>query len=1101
MQHARLAIVASALLIAGSVAQEPSSTAPQPVLDLTLLKDLKARAIGPAVCSGRIGAVAGVPGDPRIVWAGAASGGLWKSTDSGVRFTPVFDDQNCTSIGAIAIDPRSPDVVWVGTGEGNPRNSASVGRGVYRTRDGGKTWEHLGLEKTEKIHRVVLHPNDPDIAFVAALGTSWNDSEDRGLYRTNDGGKTWDKVLYVDESTGCSDFVIDASNPNKMFATMWQHRRTPYFFDSGGEGSGIHRSLDGGKTWTKLGSDDGLPKGKLGRVSMAIARSAPHIVYALVEAKKSVLLRSTDGGHSFSTVNRGDSIAPRPFYFCDIRVDSDDPDRVYNLHTTIDVSTDGGKSFSGLVGWGDAHPDHHSMWIDPTDPQRILLGNDGGVYTSLDRGNTWRFCRNLPLAQFYHVAVDDEEPFNVYGGLQDNGSWRGPSTVWENGGIRNLHWQEVAFGDGFATLPFPDDSQQGYAMSQGGNLLRWDLRTGSQTRIRPPAPDADTKLRFNWNAAIAQDPFDAGTIYYGSQFVHQSTDRGDSWSVISPDLTTNNPEWQKQDESGGLSLDATGAENYCSIITIACSPKQQGVLWVGTDDGRVHVSKDGGSSWRSCEDAIPGLPRHTWCPHIEASKFDAGTAYAVFDGHRTFDWTPYVYQTTDYGVTWTSLATDDIDGYCLVIEQDPMHQDLLWVGTEFGLFVSVDGGKAWQKWTHGVPTCSAMAITTQPRTGDLVVGSHGRAIFVLDNPTVLRGLTPEILGKKLHLFDAQPAIAYETQQSPSTRFPGNGEFRGPTKARGAMLDLIVNADELKHPDPDEEKERRAAMKASKKKEPKEQGDESESSEEATDEDAEKAEKKKKKDDDGPAKDEIKVEVRDAEGTVIRTFTRKVHLGFNRVIWRLERDGKPGPGRTLQKEPKLPPGGREVLPGVYDVTVHFQGESQTTKVEVRPDPRVDVPMADRQARDELLARVEDLRAELRPTTQKLARMKRDLDFVKRRLALEPEVKKGEDDPFEALKNAHEDAQKAIDELEEALWGERDRQGIVDTSDALMSRFFAELRVNRTPGKVQATELLHVGRAPKRMQAIVDAVTEFEQGAMQAFRDALGESGLPLLPSDG
>ncbi|MCR9246107.1 MAG: hypothetical protein NXI31_13835 [bacterium] len=1087
-------ILATALLATAALGQSPA-TPP----DLTLLSDLKARAIGPAVCSGRIGAVAGVPGNPKIVWAGAASGGIWKSTDSGVRFTPVFDDQNCTSVGAIAIDPRTPEVVWIGTGEGNPRNSASVGRGVYRTLDGGKTWSHLGLDKTEKIHRLVLHPDDPNVAFVAALGTSWNESEDRGLYCTTDGGKTWQKRLYINERTGCCDVVIDPRNPNKMFAAMWEHRRWPHSFKSGGEGSGIHRSLDGGVTWTRLTDEDGLPKGELGKSCLQIAASDPNIVYALVEAKKSVLLKSTDGGQSFRVINRGDNIAPRPFYFCDIRVDPHDANRIYNLHTTIDHSTDGGRTFSGLVGWGDAHPDHHSMWIDPTDPDRILLGNDGGVYTSRDRGDSWRFCRNLPLAQFYHVAVDDAEPFHVYGGLQDNGSWRGPSTVWENGGIRNLHWQEVAFGDGFATLPFPDDNMQGYAMSQGGNLMRWNLRTSERKGIRPPAPD-NVELRFNWNAAIAQDPFDNGTIYYGSQFVHQSPDRGESWEVISPDLTTDNPDWQKQDESGGLSLDATGAENYCSIVTIAPSPLEQGLLWVGTDDGRVQVTRDGGSSWRSCESAIRGLPRHTWCPHIEASKHEAGTAYAVFDGHRTFDWQPYVYRTEDYGLTWTPIAGDGIDGYCLVIEEDPKNANLLWVGTEFGLFVSVDRGATWQQWRHGVPACSAMAITTQPRTGDLVVGTHGRAIFVLDNPEVLRDLTAERLASKLHLFPVQPAIAFNVAQTPSTRFPGNGEFRGPTRPRGAFLDILVNADELSHPDKDQEKARQAAKKAAKKAADEKAEAETPDAETETKADDSADSDEEKATDDVAKKDEVLVEVRNGDDQVVRTFTQKVHLGFNRVIWRLERDGTPGPGRSLQKAPKLPPRGREVLPGDYTVTVKFQGESRSTKVTVRPDPRVEVSMADRVAKDELLARIEKLRADLRPTTQKLARQKRDLDFVKQRLGLEPEVKKGEDDPHEALRKAHKDAAKAHGELMDRIWGNRDKQGIVDTSDALMSRFTSQLRVNRTPDKPNKSELMRVDRASRRMQAIVDAATEFGQGPMKAFREALATSGLGLLPAD-
>ncbi|MFO1077386.1 MAG: hypothetical protein U1E73_06630 [Planctomycetota bacterium] len=1051
------------LLLAAVTAAQEAAVAPTPTppaVDLALLADLKARGIGPAVCSGRIGAVAGVPGDPTIVWVGAASGGVWKSTDGGVTFAPVFDDQDCTSVGAIAISARSPDDVWVGTGEGNPRNSASVGRGVYRTRDGGRTWSKLGLEHSERIHRIVLHPGDPDTAYATAMGTTWGESEDRGVYRTRDGGKTWQRILHVDPRTGGNDLAMDPRDPLKMFASMWDHRRWPWAFRSGGPGSALYRTLDGGDTWTRLTDKDGLPKGELGRIGLAIAPSDPRIVYALVEAEKSVLLRSEDGGFAFSVVNRGDDIAPRPFYFCDVRVDPHDVNRVYNLHMVVDMSTDGGRTFSTLIGWNAAHPDHHAMWIDPLDPERILIGNDGGVYQSQDRGASWRFCQNLPLAQFYHVAVDDAEPFHVYGGLQDNGSWRGPSTVWENGGIRNLHWQEVCFGDGFATLPMPDDANRGYAMSQGGSLIRWDLRTGSQKGIRPPAPEG-TELRFNWNAAIAQDPFDAATIWYGSQFLHKSPDRGESWEVMSPDLTSDNPEWQKQDESGGLSIDVTGAENHCTIMTIAPSPVQKGVLWVGTDDGRVQVTRDGCRSWQSVEGRAPGLPHNTWCPHIEASKYDAATAYAVFDGHRNADWTPYVYVTRDYGQSWTSLATPAIDGYCLVLEQDPIARNLLWLGTEFGLFVSFDEGASWQRWKHGVPACSAMAITTQPRTGDVVVATHGRSLFVLDDPGALRAMTPAILQEKLHVFPPQPATLFATAQTPSSRFPGNGEFRGEMRRRGVLLDVVCTARDLKRPD-----DKEPLGSAS--------------------------------DDVEPKPDEVTIEVRDAGGALVRTFRRKVHAGLNRLVWGLDRDARPGPAHDLQEDPKLPFGGREVLPGDYELTVLFQGESGKVKATVRPDPRVEIAMADRVAKEALRARAEDLRTELRPSTQALARCQRDLDLVAKRLDLEAKVEKGADDPLAALRSALDAAKKAHEELSARIWGKKPKQGITRDDDTMMSRFMAELRISGTDDAPNPTELQALDRAMVRMRAIADAVAAFEQGPMAALRTELQKSGLGLLP---
>ena len=1088
-----LALAVATTLSAQDSAQEPTQE-PKPTFDLSKLSDLKARAIGPAVVGGRIGAVAGVPGDPRIVWAGAAAGGVWKSTDGGVTFAPVFDDQDVASIGAIAINAHSPDIVWVGSGEGNPRNSASVGRGIYKTLDGGRTWTKLGLEKTERIHRIVLHPNDANTAWVSAFGTSWGENEQRGVFKTTDGGATWNQVLYVDERTGCSDLIIDPRNPDKLFASMWQHRRWPWAFKSGGPGSGLYRTLDGGNNWHRLDSDDGLPKGELGRIGLAISNSNPDVIYALTEAKKSVLLRSDDGGFKFRTVNSDNDIAPRPFYFCDIRVDPFDANRIYNMHTVIDVSTDGGRSFASLVGWDAAHPDHHSMWIDPSNPQRILIGNDGGVYSSNDRGTSWRFCRNLPLAQFYHVEVDQNVPYNIYGGLQDNGSWRGPSTVWENGGIRNLHWQEVCFGDGFATVPDPLDSRQGYAMSQGGSLVRYDLRTGSRKSIRPPAPEG-IELRFHWNSAIALDPFDGNTVFYGSQFVHPSNNRGEAWQLISPDLTTNNVEWQQQHESGGLTIDVTAAENHCTILTIAPSRITRGVIWVGTDDGRVQVTQDGGVSWSSVEANIPKLPRHTWCPHIEASKFDAATAFAVFDGHRQADGTSYVYVTRDFGATWTSLCTSDeagnnngIDGYCHVIEQDPVQQDLLWVGTEFGLFVSIDGGKQWQAWRHGVPTCAARAITTHPRDGDLIVATHGRSIFVIDDITPLCTITPELLQKKLHVFQPRTAIMHGIAQTPSTRFPGQDEFRGPTATTGVVVQLIANADELKHPDAKLEKLRKKSQPAK-----------PDTKEPASDEkqDQPKSETESEAKSKEMAKDKVAVTVHDSAGELIRTFESDVHLGLNQITWRFERNGSPGPGRTFQKPPKLPPPGRRVLSGTYKLTITFQGESQSVEVEVRDDPRIEIPRADSIAKEALRQQSQELSTRLYEVTQRLAPLKPQIDVVRARLALEEKPETG-DDPMQPLREALKAIDEAHKQIENKLWGEqREVQGISRDSDSLLDKAMGLMQISRSNDAPNKTERDAMERAAKVVLDIEALADNFCDGAMATFRQAIEASRLSLL----
>ncbi len=677
-------ILASLVLVLGLLA---SSAAAQ--VDPALLAGLKARSIGPAAMSGRVSDVVAVESNPDILYVGAANGGVWKSTNGGLTWEPTFDDQKVASIGALAVFQPNPDIVWAGTGEGNPRNSVSVGWGIYRSLDGGRTWKHLGLEQTEHIHRVVLHPTNPDVAWVAALGKLWGENAERGVFKTVDGGKTWKKVLYVDERTGAADLVIDPANPNKLFAAMWDHRRWPWSFRSGGPGSGLYMTYDGGETWKRLTEDDGLPKGQLGRIGLAISHSNPETVYALVEAEKSALIRSDDGGRTWKAVNEDPRTANRPFYYADIRVDPTWPNRVYNLATRLNVSDDGGKTFDALGRAREIHGDYHAMWINPRDPSHIVVGNDGGLGISRDRGATWYFPPNLPLAQYYHVNVDMDTPYNVYGGLQDNGTWRGPAEVWENGDIRNQHWARIGGGDGFDAAPHPKDSSLGYSMSQGGALMRWNQRNGEAKTLKPADLGADPaqKLRFNWSSGFALDPFEPDSLYYGSQYLHKSTDRGETWTVISPDLTTNRPEWQKAAESGGITPDASGAENFTTILAVAPSALERGVIWVGTDDGRVHVTRDGGKTWTSVEKNIPGVPANTWVPHIRASRFDPAGAFIVFDNHRRSDWTPYVYRTDDWGKTWKSLSTKDLWGWALAIEQDPVDRDLLFLGTEFGLWV------------------------------------------------------------------------------------------------------------------------------------------------------------------------------------------------------------------------------------------------------------------------------------------------------------------------------------------------------------------------------------------------------------------------------
>ncbi|MFZ2792151.1 MAG: hypothetical protein WAZ35_10385, partial [Bacteroidales bacterium] len=555
--------------------------------DMSLFDGIKPRNIGPGGMSGRVTAFAVDPRNENVFYVGTASGGLWKTLNAGTTFTPIFDNEAVASIGALAVDPQRPDIVWAGTGEGNPRNSVTGGYGIYKSLDGGRTWKCVGLELTRYIHRIIVDPVNPDVIYAGAIGNPWAPHTERGFYRSTDGGLTWNRLLFTNETSGVADMVMDPSNPGKIFVAMWDHQRWPWFFRSSSEGSGLWLTRNGGDTFEKVSG--GLPE-EVGRIGLAIARSNPDYVYAYVESKPSAIYRSTDGGVNWE--KRGEkNIGTRPFYYAEIYVDPKNENRIYTLFSGVNVSDDGALTFDRRTAES-VHLDHHAWYIDPLNPDRMLDGNDGGMGITYDRGITWRHIENLPAGQFYHINVDNETPYNIYGGLQDNGSWRGPAYAWYNGPLINEMYDFLIGGDGFDAMPVPGDNRYCYAQSQGGSLRRMDVATGWSKSIRPQA-EAGEKLRFNWNSALAQDPFDNNTIYFGSQFVHKSSDRGDSWAKISPDLTTNDPEKQKQDQSGGITLEATGAENHCTILTISPSSLRQGVIWAGTDDGMIQLTEDG----------------------------------------------------------------------------------------------------------------------------------------------------------------------------------------------------------------------------------------------------------------------------------------------------------------------------------------------------------------------------------------------------------------------------------------------------------------------------------------------------------------------------
>lgn len=859
---------------------------------LSYFNKLQPRSVGPSGMSGRVTTIDGLADDANILYVGTASGGLWRSTSGGIQWEPIFDDAPHQSIGAVKVNQQNPDEIWVGTGEGNPRNSQSSGAGIYKSIDGGKNWKLMGLEATKAIHRIIIHPRNPDVVYVGAMGSSWGDNEERGVYKTTDGGKTWEKILYQNPSTGCADLVMDPQNPNKLIAAMWEFGRKPWTFNSGGEGSGMFVTFDGGETWKERTSEDGLPKGSLGRMGLAIAPSKPKTVYALIESNEPyALYKSEDGGFNWRKINDQD-VGNRPFYYADIYVDPSNENRIFNLWSYVSVSEDGGKSFKTVLNYGaGVHPDHHAFWVHPKNPDFMLEGNDGGLYMSHDHGQTWRFAENLPIGQFYHIHYDMEIPYNLYGGMQDNGSWVGPAYTWSRGGLRNHHWQELLFGDGFDVVPHPENPRIGYAMYQGGNVHRYDRTTG-QTRFIQPPDKGDDALRFNWNAAISADPFNNDGLYFGSQFLHYSADRGNTWRRLSPDLTTNDTAKQKQAESGGLTIDATQAENFTTILSIAPSPVDQNTIWVGTDDGRLQVTRDGGKNWTDVYRKLKGAPDGGWVPQVIASNHNADEAFVVVNHYRQNDWTPYAYITQNGGKSWKRIASEkEVSGYCLSIVQDPETPELLFLGTENGLNVSFDYGSNWTQWSHGFPAVSTMDLKIHPREQDLVIGTFGRSVYVMDDISVLRYLTTDTMTHEtMHLLSIPDAYLAHYKEAAGTRFTANAMFTGANRGYGAMMSCWIGKDVRL---------------------------------------------------DGPEKAVVTI-CQDQD--TVRRYEQRVDTGFNRFYWRLRNDGIHFPSRRLREERAFAPAGHEVAPGAYTAYISYNGKVSSMPFVVHEDPRSDYSMA-------------------------------------------------------------------------------------------------------------------------------------------------------------
>ena len=901
------------------------------------IKKYKWRAIGPANMGGRVTDIVGVPGDPSTFYLGGADGGVFKTTNGGVTFEAQFTDQRAYSVGALALAPSNPEVVWLGSGEGDPRNSVGYGNGVYRSVDGGKSWNHLGLDKTERIKRIVVDPNDPDVACVCALGKEWGTNPERGVFLTRDAGKNWEKVLYIDETTGCSDIAMELSNPKVLYAGMWTFSRKPWRFDDGGGQTAVYRSMDGGKTWEKIMK--GLPNKPMARIGLSVAQSQPNTVYMITEFKdlSGTLFRSDDRGSHWKMVNDDPNLNFRPFYYSDVRVDPSNPDHLFTLSGRLSKSTDGGRTFK-FIAQG-VHGDHQSLWIDPKNGKHVLSGSDGGFQVSYDGGETWDIINNVELSQFYQIFVDNKVPYNVYGGLQDNGTWVGPSNSLVEDGIMKRHWTALAGGDGYYAVPIPGSENEIYANLQGGVIFHVDTKLGNVRNIHPypkitgSAGDAidKHKYRFNWDSPILVSPNDPNTVYTGGNVIFRSRDKGYSWEEISPDLTTNDK--SKQISSGGeIYQDNTAAEFHCTVLTIAESPKQKDVIWAGTDDGNVQLTMDGGKTWANVKNNIKGLPAFAWVGKIHASEHDAGTAFVAVDQHRLDDFTPHAYMTTNFGKTWTDIGTGlPQDDYVKVVRQDPHNPNLLFAGMEHGIFASWDKGKTWTKLNMNLPPVSVRDLRVQARDRDLVIGTHGRGAWILDDIRPLEEMG-SVASKAAHVFPVRDAILWH--YSSQMENLGDRTYRAKNPEYGAYINFYLQKD------------------------PK-----------------------------GP----IEVNISDNSGKPIQTIKDTLSkAGINRIMWNLRSQG----ATPLDNPPQ---GGWRsgsynplVIPGNYTAKINVDGQELTAPIVVKADPRANLTDQDYRMKLETTTRLNGLLSKAHEMINQSESVVRQLKELKEKLKSDPEV---------------------------------------------------------------------------------------------------------------
>jgi len=1000
---------------------------------------LEYRSIGPAAMGGRVADVEGVPGDPNVVYVASASGGLWKTTNGGTTWKPIFERQGTISLGDIALAPSNPEVVWVGTGETNVRNSVSFGDGVYKSTDGGKTWQHMGLTDTERISAIVINPQNPDIVYIGALGHAFGPNEERGVFMTTDGGKTWTKTLYIDNQHGVADLEIDPTNPNILYAGMWSFERKPWTHRSGSEKGGVYKSIDGGRTWNKL--TNGLPK-LMGRIGIRVAPSNPNVVYVIVEAKEGTLYRSDDRGETFKNASKNTDIVSRGFYYTRVRVDPTNENHIFAVASTLFTSVDGGKTFRSITG--KTHVDFHALWLDPKNPKRMWDGQDGGVAVSYDSGETWEAVYNIPLGQFYQIHADNRLPFYyVMGGLQDNGSWSGPSRTREPVGIMNDDWRMVSFGDGFYVINHPDNPELYLSESQGGEIVWTDWRSREQQSVNPwgrrsgGGPAAGRKFRFNWNSPIVLSQHDKTTVFLAGNVVFKSPDFGKTWEQISPDLTTNDPEKLK-DAGGPVAIENTTAEYHSTIISIAESTVQRGQIWVGTDDGNLQVTTDGGKNWNNLIKNVSGIAANSPVSHVEPSRSNANTAFVAFDRHMFDDFRPYIFKTTDSGKSWTNISSNlPAKAYVQVVREDPKNTNLLYAGTELGLFASYNGGKDWiPLHLKNLPNVAVHDILIHPRENDLILATHGRSIWIFDDATVIQQMTPQILNSNAYLFPVRPALRYTSRFS---RYGiGDKAFAGPNPPAGALITYYL----------------------------KEKLDE---------------------------KATFKVQIFDREGKLVHDLVRPSReKGLNRVAWNLRLGGPEVRKPPTEEQVAFGggPRGPQVLPGTYTVKLTVNDKTLEERVEVKLDPNISTPLTELQETFDMQSKLRDMQSTINSSL-------RFFDSLKEQLKQsQTTMKTLNKEPDKDLMKALDDYIKQLDTLEDRLAAREEGLGIAgrsQVSDDIGTLFF-ELDTNFGP---TAGQRQYFGEIEPVYRARVEEVNDFLSQTLPQWNEKLRAWNAPTL----